>query len=238
MRRLIRADIRRFLAKPSFYVVLAAALALTVLNHPADSAGEQIEMYKSSLGTLYLFLVSMPVFLGIYGDEIKSGVRISAIGRGIHRKKIVMAKLCDVAIIMLGCFILAFVLILVRNSFTDLAITPSQNLMLFVYCIFCVIRSVGYFALASLVVFLSWSSASGLFVLIVYSLILNMVLKGIQTKFTVPVYDISFDGLMDEAYAHIQVGQPGICLIAAVIIYICLVVYLTNKFFKRKELAL
>ena len=149
-----------------------------------------------------------------------------------------MAKLCDVAIIMLGCFIVAFVLIVVRNSFTDLAITPSQNLMLFVYCIFCVIRSVGYFALASLVVFLSWSSASGLFVLIVYSLILNIVLKGIQSKFTVPVYDISFDGLMDEAYAHIQVGQPGICLIAAVLIYICLVVYLTNKFFKRKELAL
>ena len=238
MRMVIRADLRRILAKPGLYILPLLAVIFIVLNDPAETAAEQMDMLRNTLSGLFMLAVSIPVYLSVYSDEIKSGAMISVIGRGFPRNRVVKAKLCDTAILLTGFYLIAFATAVIKNSFTDLVITPKQNAFLFVFIVLCIIRAMGYFALSSLVVFLSWSAPAGMFMLITYLLLAKAALSALQDKFKIPVFDYSLDGLMDRSFTSLQIGNADGALIAAMLIYICLVVLLTNVFFKRKELEL
>ncbi|MCR4741156.1 MAG: hypothetical protein K5886_12965 [Lachnospiraceae bacterium] len=84
-------------------------------------------------------------------------------------------------------------------------------------------------------IFLSWSAPGGLFVLLLYAMVADMALQSLQKKILIPAYDLSFDGLMDSSFASLQIGSFNVGFIAGILVYIVLVLYITNVFFKRKE---
>ena len=130
MRLLIRADLRRVLRKPD------------------GIAAEYLEMTRTTLEDIGLPFLCIPIFLAVYGDEFKSGTLQCVIGRGLSRPKVVIAKLLDAAILLTGAVAAVFLVIFIRNSFSNLAITPRQNLHFLYVCIVCVLRGVGYMALS------------------------------------------------------------------------------------------
>ncbi|MBQ7557819.1 MAG: hypothetical protein IJT00_07130 [Lachnospiraceae bacterium] len=237
MRNLIRADLRRITGKPGLYLLPALALIATVASKTADSASNQMDMMRQMVGTVFLLGSLIPVFISVYGDELKSGVLINIIGRGMARRKIIFAKLLDSAILLLLLYSAAFLAVIVRNLFTDLAITPKQYLHLYIFCIYCVIRGVGYLALSSLAVFLAWNASGGMFILIVADLFSKMFLMVAQDKLKFPVYDMSFEGLLESSYAGIRAGETGWQLIPALLIFLA-VVAVNVITFDRKEIDL
>ena len=109
MRNVIRADIERIIRKPSFLCIIALTLIFLATRKSADVAEEQIEYIKEYFNTLLLFAVSIPVFLSIYSDDIKSGSVISLIGNGLSRKKVILAKLIDVTAVLTAYYSVAYI---------------------------------------------------------------------------------------------------------------------------------
>ncbi len=238
MRKVIRADLRRILRKPAFYILVVIGLILMVMIRKADTASEQVESLKTSLSGISFFLISIPTFLGVYTDEFKSGSMINIIGGGLSRKKVIIAKLIDVAIIFLAYYAVLYIIILIKNTTAGIAVTPKQNLFLLLYALFCVIKGVGYFAVASLMVFATWAPAGGMVVLLILVTVFKFLLTNIQDKINLPIYNLSFPGLLDNAFVNIQAGNFGWQLIPALLIYVCGIVFLTMLIFNRKELDL
>ena len=238
MRKMIRADLGRVLRKPAFYILIIFALVLVCIRKPAETAADQIETMKTVMGPILLFFVSIPIFLGVYSDEFKSGSMINIIGRGLSRKKVIIAKLIDVAIILLAIYSVAYIIALIKNAAAGVNVTTRQNLLLLVYCLFLILRGVVLFAIASFVVFTTWSAAGGMTILILTITLAKLSLKLCQEKTSIPVYDMSFDGLLDSSFAGFSAGNFGWQIIPALLIYLCGIVFLTSLIFNRKELDL
>ncbi|MCR5226370.1 MAG: ABC transporter permease subunit [Eubacterium sp.] len=238
MINVIRADIGRVFRKRSFYIIVLLVLVFLATRESQDTAPEQMEYMKSYLSSFLLFGVSIPVFLGIYTDDFNSGSVINLIGKGMSRKKVIFAKLLDVAAVLIAFYSVAYVIILIKNMAAGISVTPNQNLSLLVFTLFCVLRGIGFFAVASLVVFSTWSTSGGMTTLLVLLASSKTILRILQLKFTKPIYDRSFDGLLDSAFARFDAGHFGWNIIPAIVIYIGGTVLLSMILFKKKELDL
>ncbi len=237
MNRLVRADLKRIIAKPSLYVVVIIMALIVLFKRPASTAAEHMDFYKLFFNSFGLTFVLIPIYLSVYTDEIKSGIMISVIGMGMSRKSIVRSKLRDSFILLCGTYAILFLTALLKNSIMELPITPTQNAFLLLYCVFCIIRGIGIIALASLVLFLTMSSTGGMLVLIVVGVTAQGILQKLQESTKLPVYDLSYIGLLDDSFAQFQAGNVGGSLIVA-LFYLLIVIVVNVLTFDRKEMDL
>ncbi len=237
MRRLIRADLKRIVVKPSMYVVVVIMALFVLLKEGNDTVTQQMEFYKLFYNTAGLTFVCIPIFLSVYADEIKSGIMISVIGMGLPRKKIVEAKLWDSFWLLMGSYLVLFLVAVLKNSIVGYAISPKQNVFLLLFCMFCVIRGIGIIALSSLVLFFTMSATGGMLILIMAGISAAGLLKALQDSLEIPVYDFSYVGLLDTSFADFQNGTFGGTLILA-LLYLLVVVVINIKTFERKEMDL
>ena len=102
MNRLIKADLKRIIAKPGIYVIVTLMVLFVLIRKPADTAADQLEFYKVFFNDIGLIFISIPIFLSVYSEDFKSGIMISIIGMGIERKKVVFPKLQNAAALYAG----------------------------------------------------------------------------------------------------------------------------------------
>ena len=237
MNRLVRADLKRIIAKPGLYVVVIIMALVVLLKKPADTAGDQMQFYKTFFNQIGLTFVLIPIYLSVYNDEIKSGIMISVIGMGMSRKSIVRSKLRDSFILLCGSYAILYLAALLKNTIIDLPITPKQNAFLLLFCVFCIIRGIGIMALSSLVLFLTMTATGGMLVLIVAGMCAEGIMKVLQDKTKLPFFDISYIGLLDDSFAQFQAGNIGGSLFVA-LFYLLIVVIVNVLTFDRKEMDL
>ncbi len=183
-------------------------------------------------------MISIPVLLSVYGDELRSGTMQCAIGRGLSRTGIVVGKLIECALLSACSFACLFLFSWFKNFIMDIILTPRQYEMLAVYFLLSWIRLLTCFAIVSMLTLLSWSMVLGILTDLFLIQILEILLKAIQQIAHVAVYDYSFYGLIAGAYASMEVGKTEGQLLASVLIYICGTTMITVLFFNRKELPL
>ncbi len=113
MRRLIRGDIRRILSKLGFYIIPALFYLLMYID-PSASPGKKYDFDGSyaSIVMLYKYafgvVVGIPVFIGVYADELKAGAMQTCIGRGLSRVKILLSKFIDSVILIVTFYIFSY----------------------------------------------------------------------------------------------------------------------------------
>lgn len=240
MRKLIHADLSRVLRKPTFYILIVLTLLALALpgREGAETASLQIEKMKSYVDAFPILGVGIPVFLAVYTDEMKSGKLIAVLGSGLSRRKILIGKLLDVLILLLLFFTAAYGIMLALNAASGVGVTPKQNLNLLLYCVFAVLKIIGFFALASLVVFAGWNAAGGMIILILAGTMSSLLLKIIQDRLTLPVFDMSYVGLLESSFAGFAAGKFGWQIIPALVIYLGGVIAVSIAIFNRKEIEL
>ena len=239
MRQLIHADIKRILLTVGFYIpMLLLGIWILVYTDGVKTPSDLIGMLRRSLGAPGMTFLCIPIFLKVYGDDLKSGAFLTVIGRGLSRNRLVWAKLLDCAILLAGSYLVEFLVCLYAVHAANMIFSPRQRMLLLLYCLYEVIRGVGFFALASLVLFLTMSAAGGLLTLLVGGLVSGLCLKALQGEIVFPIYDLSFEGLLDSSFAMFEAGETGWQLVPALCIYLLGVILLNMTIFGRKELEL
>ena len=104
MKSLIFADVKRILRKPTYWIVLGICLLISLFwtIHSKGSGGLSGFSFASSqttaLKTMNLF-IGIAIYVSVYADEFSSNSMQCLIGRGISRKRLLIAKFINCVII-------------------------------------------------------------------------------------------------------------------------------------------
>lgn len=237
MRQLIKGDIARILRKKEIYIFAFLLYVILFAVKSKTEVEDQISSFKSMVALIGMLMCLVPVYITVYGDEIRTGSMQTVIGRGMSRRKVIISKLIDCIILFTMMFIVFLLLFFVKNAIADLTLTPKQNLMAFVYVLLTCIRATGYFAVTGLFLFSSWNIAIGLTACVMLVFV-NVSLALVQTNMHIPVHDYWIDGLVNAAYNDLLIGDFPWKLIVMIAVYIIGAVVITIKIFDRKELDL
>lgn len=161
----ISADVRRVLHKRSFLGALGAfaglfALLVFVYFNPDFTADQYVAKITSFLD-FFPLMVGLFVFMSVYADDFKCKSMQVAIGYGIPREKIVLEKLLESVLLLLGVTAVMGVLVSVVPVMLGLA-PNAQHLRDLVFGLAVqMLRAVGYTALSTVPVFLSQNAVNG-----------------------------------------------------------------------------
>lgn len=247
MTNYLGADLRRILHKQSFlgsvgaFAVFFAVLVFIYFN-PSFTA----EMYVAKVTSFLSFfplVIGVFVFLSVYADDFKCRSMQVAIGFGMPRSQIVLAKLLESALLLLGAAVAVGVPVLCAPAILGLAPDARQTLSLALTVAAEMLRALGYLALSTIPVFFSQDAVGGIIADVLLSsktvyIVMSMVLGQeflvdtigdlTQYLYTTQLYAVKAD-LMD--------GNPCIIpFVTALLIYIFLPTIIAIIGFRKKEL--
>lgn len=228
------------MAKPGFYVCPVILLAFFVYGLFADPV--DYDSYYASLDLqlsfIYPFLVLLPVFTCVYGDELKAGTMIPAIGRGLSRTKVILAKFLDTLILSLAFYL--FFLLMDQITFDRFSVMLTKMQVLRILSAFAAgwLKTLGYCAFAAIFVYLTWNSSVGLVVGLLSISFSKMILDWLQTHTHLPVYDITLMGQADQARRQFDAGNTWVHHLLFVLLWYAVFLAVSALIFKRKELEL
>ena len=237
MRNLLRADLRRILKRVSIYVWLFLIFVIFFLSALSkDYTADIIGMEQGVTSLLGPILVSIPVFLGVYGREIQAGSMQCVIGRGMSRTKLILTKYLECVLMCLFYFFFIWLAFFLRNNVGDAGLTANQNKMLTIFVLFAFIKTCGYFAFTTFFFFIAWSVAPGIVALLVSAFLMPMLFTMLDGFLKTDFSEFYFNGMIDNAYASIAAGDIGYTLILAIVLYIGGALLLTALVFRKKEI--
>ena len=237
MRNLLRADLRRILKRVSIYVWLFLIFVIFFLSALSkDYTADIVGMEQGVTSLLGPILVSIPVFLGVYGREIQAGSMQCVIGRGMSRTKLILTKYLECVLMCLFFFFFIWLAFFLRNNVGDAGLTANQNKMLTIFVLFAFIKTCGYFAFTTFFFFIAWSVAPGIVALLVSAFLMPMLFTMLDGFLKTDFSEFYFNGMIDNAYASIAAGDIGYTLILAIVLYIGGALLLTALVFRKKEI--
>lgn len=237
MRNLLRADLRRILKRVSIYVWLFLIFVIFFLSALSkDYTADIIGMEQGVTSLLGPIMVSIPVFLGVYGREIQAGSMQCVIGRGMSRTKLILTKYLECVLMCLFFFFFIWLAFFLRNNVGDAGLTANQNKMLTIFVLFAFIKTCGYFAFTTFFFFIAWSVAPGIVALLVSAFLMPMLFTMLDGFLKTDFSEFYFNGMIDNAYASIAAGDIGYTLILAIVLYIGGALLLTALVFRKKEI--
>lgn len=242
MRRLIRGDIRRILSKLSFYILPVLFYLLMYIDPSSYDRKYDFDISYASISMTYkyvfAFIVGIPIFIGVYADELKAGAMQTCIGRGLSRKKILFSKFIDTVILTVAFYIITYCLEMVNMRMHMVFPTPQQNLSVIVVIGASCLKCIGAMSFAAIFVYITWNPSVGVVVLIISLGCAEFLLKFIQNSTKLPLLDFSYMGVVDQAWANIAAGSNIILPVLAVLCYLVIFNCIGIAVFDRKELEL
>ena len=237
MRNLLRADLRRILKRVSIYIWLFLIFVIFFLSALSkDYTADIVGMEQGVTSLLGPILVSIPVFLGVYGRELQAGSMQCVIGRGMSRTKLILTKYLECVLMCLFFFFFIWLAFFLRNNVGDAGLTANQNKMLTIFVLFAFIKTCGYFAFTTFFFFIAWSVAPGIVALLVSAFLMPMLFTMLDGFLKTDFSEFYFNGMIDNAYASIAAGDIGYTLILAIVLYIGGALLLTALVFRKKEI--
>ena len=201
MRNLLRADLRRILKRVSIYVWLFLIFVIFFLSALSkDYTADIVGMEQGVTSLLGPIMVSIPVFLGVYGREIQAGSMQCVIGRGMSRTKLILTKYLECVLMCLFFFFFIWLAFFLRNNVGDAGLTANQNKMLTIFVLFAFIKTCGYFAFTTFFFFIAWSVAPGIVALLVSAFLMPMLFTMLDGFLKTDFSEFYFNGMIDNAY--------------------------------------
>ena len=247
MMNYLSADLRRILHKQSFlgsvgaFAVLFAVRGFIYFN-PSFTA----EMYVAKVTSFLSFfplIIGVFVFMSVYADDFKCRSMQVAIGYGMPRSRIILAKLLESATLLLGIAVIMGILVLCTPVALGLAPNTQQLMSLALTVIAEMLRALGYLALSTIPVFFSQDAVAGIIADVkkkkktVY-IVMSMVLG--QEFLVDTIGDLTQYLYTTQLYAvkaNLMDGNPCIIpFVTALLIYIFLPTIIAIIGFRKKEL--
>lgn len=238
MNNYIGADLRRIFRKQSFLWAFGAfagcfAILVFIYFNPNFTA----EMYVSKMTSFMSYfplVVGLLTFLSVYADDFKCRSMQIAIGYGMPRGRIIFAKLLESAVLLLATAAgMAVLLTPTSQQMASLVLTAGAELL----------RALGYGAMSAVAVFLTQNATGGTILYVLLSsktvyIIATMLLGQDFLRNTVgDLTKYLYTAMLYTCKADlVQGGQPYICLIFALLIYVVLPTVISVVGFRKKEL--
>ncbi|MCR5304601.1 MAG: hypothetical protein K6E33_08575 [Lachnospiraceae bacterium] len=247
MRRLLKGDLIRLVRKKSMGL---AALSMVLLVIGTVLYGLDQGLYNgytfmecadeaTSIGA---FIFGIVTLVGVYGDEFKSMSMSNVIGRGLSRKKIVIAKFLDSLVIMVMLTFVYAVVIFLFSRILGVTLTSLETKALYLDCYLNVVYVVGYILVSSIFLYATGNVPLGIMVYIILSVVVPYILdifkySPLMVRFHFNRYFLY--SLTSRAYTDILLGMEGsgmMHVLLGAIIYIGGALVISMIIFDRREM--
>ncbi|MCR5138480.1 MAG: hypothetical protein K6C12_15535 [Oscillospiraceae bacterium] len=247
MRRLIRADIRRILKKPSVIVLFCIALLFLcfhVIGSYLRYGEDQVVPVKNLMSRMMMpeLVIGLVILFGVYSDDFRSMTYACVIGRGLTRSKLVLAKLLDTVILTVLMYGIITLVLRLGLMFVGCRFTPRLSRAFYMTIFITIYKTVGYIALSSMILYITNNipvttiSLLLLYIAVPFSALLfslNPQVKALHVE------RLHYAGLADNALSDFLFGSVGMGigkLALGLLVYLGLVLLVTVKLFDKKEL--
>ena len=231
---------RRILKSKSLYICSVISILWIIIRLLEEMAnqGENAAAYVSGVrmameSGLFALLTVLPVFFAVFSHELSSKSMQCVLGHGLSRDKLIVTKLIDAAVLLIGMFLIFTVCVCIFAD-SSYGISDNQIKQLVIYVWLRGLVFFGYVTFSAMVMFLANSVAAGVTTSLVLSFILTVIIALIENFTGVSLKDYTLDGLVSWAYDAIKAGALPWQLIPA-FGYIAASVIVTVIFFRRKE---
>ena len=182
-----------------------------------------------------LLLMSVPIFLAVYSDELSSHSMQCVIGRGVSRKKILLAKLIDCVLLTLIVFTIYMGLqYILLSSNPSVKFSSSQTRTYIAYGLICVLKIVAAASFSMMVLFITNSTPLGVFCMILFTTVSPNILRLLYVR-GITVMNYSYDMILQRGMDKLAAGAAAWELIPWSVVYIFGAWLITYLFFRRKE---
>ena len=247
MTNYIKADVSRILRKNSFFTAVGLFLLLYIIMvfiyfNPSFTA----EMYVAKLTSYlsyYPLIVGLLVFICVYVDDFKCKSMQTAIGYGFSRTRIIVAKLLESSLLLLGVGIIMALVVNIVPILIGLDIDSIQHLNLTLTMMVEVLRTIGYIAISAIAVFASQNATNGIIFYVLFStksvyIVLSMILG--QDIIVNTIGDLTKYLYTQQLYtiktAIIYQETSVVAFIVSIMVYVIVPTIISNIIFKKKEL--
>ncbi len=246
MRRLIQADLKRVLKKKSVVIIFIIVLFNMAARIMYQADTEQnffapVNLNLSSFTILHLAL-GVVMFNSIYADDFKAMSFATVIGRGISRRKVVIAKLLDIAIITFIIYGIMALALTYICRFEGVELGHTLLTVWYGYFVVLVYRTIGYLALASMILYITNNIPVSTIVLVILYIAmpyLSLALNLNENVKRLHLERINYVGLADSALADFTFGDYSagiIKMVIGLVLYLGIVIVTTGIWFDKKEL--
>ena len=259
MSAVIFADIRRVMRKKSFIIMLILECLLIVGFTAAIIAGidslnaqvsveEQISIEPNvafvsftvmMIGGVGPLLLGLPIFLAVFSDDFRSHALQMAIGSGLSRKKLILARFTETVIltivITVFMFIAAFISGLIQGM--DMQIIGEAC----VKSLIDMITMVCYLAICLIPVYGTQNTTLGMILYIlleagVVGTVLNALRSGIPQIKDIHIEWLLPDKLINDVAMSGDYSWGWVVWIIVPVVYIAIPVWVAMILFRKKEL--
>ena len=248
MHNYMLADIARVLKKrsvrfgfPGFALCLALLLLFyggkgTVSDDMRRAAEFALDFFPLVIGTL--------LFVSVYADDFKCRAMQVAIGAGVSRESIVLAKFGECALLLLFTLVPTAALCFLLPGVRHLFYTGKETFSVALTIAQVFLRTLGFMQLAATLCFLTQNSLQGAIAFALLSSNVMFILIT-MTLLTGPLKDnvgrlrpFLYTALLRNVQTDIQTGKPFVgFLVLALGIYMILPLMLALLGFRKKELS-
>ena len=247
MRNLIKADMQRILRKKSiwlafiFMIAIVAGEILYKVNVAPDRNLGFAVAASDSIGYVGLVL-GIILVLNIYADDFKASTYINIVGHGISRLKYIITKYLDAAIILVGIYACAGVLVFGLQVGLGVELSSLETSFIFWRFMSEIIFAAAGISVASLCFFITENSAIGVLAFLGIELVIPVALEFVRTNPTVVKYHLDRIYLYDICSSMLsdflmrQTGAGLLKLILVITVYVIAAIVGSIIYFRKKEL--
>ena len=159
MKNLIFADVKRILRKPSYWIVLGICLLISLL-WTIQSKGDGLSglSFASNQGTaiktMNLF-IGIAIYVSVYADEFTSNSMQCLIGRGISRRRLLIAKFINCVIVTFISYGIYTLFITIVGLGMGAKMNASESSFLYISILVNAFTVLGYATISMIILF--WS---------------------------------------------------------------------------------
>lgn len=245
MIHLIRADLRRIVRKKSFLFValLTALISVLLALWNTRNLWSGFSYAVNQMNFLHggsTLLLGLAVFSAVYSDEFRARSMQAAIGRGVPRRRIILAKAIDciaLTVLVYAC-LLAFVLLL--GVLLGAHMTAEDVKILVTAACLGAYKLICCAPLAAVILYRTDNDGLAVFLFLVLAAVIPTILQFAGETILFHNLHLShyyISGFADRTFSDIMLGGNGIgTALTGGIIYLGLAVLLSWLVYRKKEL--
>lgn len=247
MNNYIKADLSRIMRKKSFLSIISGymflfLLMIFIVYTPTFNMAEYISKSGDFMG-FYSIIIGIPIFLSVYYDDFKSKSMQIAIGYGVPRYKVVLAKIVESFIIAILIGAVFGVITTVIPFLLKIPATNNQIIEIILNVGINTVKVIGYLSISTILVYYSQNAVWGIIVYILLSSSTIYMLFNLALGQDIIVN--TFGDLTKNLYLSILISAKedllkdaalGLGNSIGIILYIVLPTIISIILFKKKEL--
>lgn len=241
----LRADLKRiYMRIPRLIALLVVYAALiAMLCFSVDEEWNGINFVV----TLSQFSIALPVLLGVielvsvYADDFKAKTMQIAIGIGIKRRRVILVKLIEMAVLICtDLLFLALVALIVGGGILHAGLQAEQYVDTAVLILDVWMKIVGYSSISMILMFFMQSTGMATLVYIALSstVVYRLSSMLLEAKWIAPLHlgRYTITALLNIFHSQLVLGNFHIASLIGILIYVGLGFGITVFLFKGREL--